>query len=730
MHLRSLTLKYRSHAKRWGWIAAVCLATSTTLSGLDLDPILVGAWLPHPSDHAQDVVLSGDYAYVAAGGSGLWVIDVSRPDRPWRVGHVDTTGHAQSVFVQGQYAYLAQSHSQSGLNDVLVVIDVADPTNPRQVGSFSRSSSEGNGHDVEVAGDFAYLADGAEGLQIIDVTDPTRPKGVVNVLTAGSVTGLAVAGDYVYLAASAQLITIKISPPTQPQWLGDYPLPEWLDDVAVLGNYAYVAIKGPGNNHRLGVMDLNDPASPTLLREYLVALFGIGGWNERITAVDNRVFLNGAVVDVTDPLNPRKISYLRGQGFTAAGDYVYVAAGEAGLKIFNLANPANPQRLGSVEELGNAVRVEEVAPAGDFAVAACITPVHLVSELHVIDTRDPAAFVPLGMTTLDGQVRAIAISGGHAYVTGYSVGLQVFDLQNPASPRKAGYCPLEGERWRIRIAGDYAYLRGRDDGPLSIIDIRNPSAPRRVGQWSSLDADSDNGGMVLVGDRLYLEIWRGMLVLDIANPLQPTLLARYDAGNRCFGVAIAGDYAYLATEAGLEVIDISDPGNPRWTAAAPLRDGESLINWWPGQGADVVVAGHYVYVSSPYSASPGLHVFDVRDPANPKRVGGNSGPSLIYRLTLDGGRLYAGGTVGYGSAVLVFDLYRPPLRLDPPESLGADGWRLRLWGAPGQPLRLQRSLDLHIWEDWQSTTGTDLPQEFIDDHAGSRPRQFYRAVSP
>jgi hypothetical protein len=479
--------------------------------------------------------------------------------------------------------------------------------------------------------------------------------------------------------------------------------------VAVLGDYAYVASS---------IFDLSNPASPALVSSF-------GWYFSRITAVDNRVFVNGAVVDVTDPLNPRKVCSLSGQGFTAAGDYVYVTAGEAGLKIFNLANPANPQRLGSVEELGNTVRVEEVAPAGDFAVAACIasdsTSDLLVSELHVIDTRDPAALVPLGMTTLDGIVRAIAISGGHAYVTGDSSfgGLHVFDLQNPASPRKVGYCPLEGQRWRIRIAGDYAYLRGRYSGPLSIIDIRNPSAPREIGQWSSLDAYSMNAGMVFVGDRLYLEVSRGMLVLDLANPLQPTLLAQYDAGNRCFGVAIAGDYAYLATEAGLEAIDISDPANPRWTAVAPpALDEEDVV---------VAVAGHYVYVSSPYF---GLHVFDVRDPANPKRVGGNSGPSLMRRLAIHGGRLYAGGTVGYGSAVLVFDLYRPPLRLDPPESLGADGWRLRLWGAPGQPLRLQRSLDLHIWEDWQSTTGTDLPQEFIDDHAGSRPRQFYRAVSP
>jgi hypothetical protein len=56
---------------------------------------------------AEGVYVSGNYAYVADGGAGLRVIDVSNPANPREVGFFDTPGFAEDVYVSGNYAYVA-----------------------------------------------------------------------------------------------------------------------------------------------------------------------------------------------------------------------------------------------------------------------------------------------------------------------------------------------------------------------------------------------------------------------------------------------------------------------------------------------------------------------------------------------------------------------------------------------------------------------------------------------
>ncbi len=55
------------------------------------------------------MAVTGNYAYVADGLSGLRIIDVSVPSAPAEVGFYDTSGTAFGVAVAGNYAYVADS---------------------------------------------------------------------------------------------------------------------------------------------------------------------------------------------------------------------------------------------------------------------------------------------------------------------------------------------------------------------------------------------------------------------------------------------------------------------------------------------------------------------------------------------------------------------------------------------------------------------------------------------
>ena len=79
-------------------LLALCLAAGLTAAHAaspSLQPLVQGKW--PSSGNARGVAVSGNYAYVADGGAGLQVIDVSNPANCVRVGGYNTSGNASDV---------------------------------------------------------------------------------------------------------------------------------------------------------------------------------------------------------------------------------------------------------------------------------------------------------------------------------------------------------------------------------------------------------------------------------------------------------------------------------------------------------------------------------------------------------------------------------------------------------------------------------------------------------
>jgi hypothetical protein len=262
--------------------------------------------------------VSGDYAYVAAYDAGLWVIGISNPANPKRVGGYPTHGRALDVAVSGQYAFLVESGWYSnGIDHAagLRVIDISDPASPSQVGSYEIDGyGVGESGDcVAVSGHFAYLVaqrreDGRYDLQVIDISDVINPRPVSRCdIPWGYGSHLAIAGNYVYVVCvggdtSRWLEIIDVSDPANPRHVGGCDTCACATAVAVAGRYAYVVSSSDG----LQVIDISDPANPRRV-----------GGNSTFTGARWPVTLN----------------------VTVSGDKVYVAAGEDGLIILNTYQP-------------------------------------------------------------------------------------------------------------------------------------------------------------------------------------------------------------------------------------------------------------------------------------------------------------------------------------------------------------------------------------------------------
>jgi len=126
----------------------------------------------------------------------------------------------------------------------LRVIDVSNPEDPSEVGFYD---TPGNAQGVAVTGDYAYVADACEGLRVVDVSDPEDPSEVGFYDTPAVALDVTVAGGYAYVADRWEgLRVVDVSDPENPSGVGLYDTPGDTWRVAVAGFNTYVADWGGG----------------------------------------------------------------------------------------------------------------------------------------------------------------------------------------------------------------------------------------------------------------------------------------------------------------------------------------------------------------------------------------------------------------------------------------------------------------------------------------------------
>ncbi len=159
---------------------------------------------------------------------------------------------------------------------------------------------------VAYSGGYAYFGNGSL-LMVADVSAPASPTVTGSVvIPGGSVEDVAVAGNYAYVAADAVgLRIIDISNPNAPSEVGYYDASLNISDaVAISGNYAYV-----GDASKLEIIDVSNPSTPVKVGEYDAA-----HWIEDVVV---------------------------------AGNYAYLAERSYGLSVIDISNPTTPTEVGS-----------------------------------------------------------------------------------------------------------------------------------------------------------------------------------------------------------------------------------------------------------------------------------------------------------------------------------------------------------------------------------------------
>ena len=151
------------------------------------------------------VALSGNLAYVA--GGGLWIVDISDPRNPAKVGEYDDPGVGQppqppsfnDVTIAGNFVYAI---GQGNAGAFIRIVDISDPRRPTARGSLVvPPGATGWGPSMAVAGNILYVADGGAGLLAVDVRNPDQPSLAGRLSLSGNAWSVVADSRYVYVGA-------------------------------------------------------------------------------------------------------------------------------------------------------------------------------------------------------------------------------------------------------------------------------------------------------------------------------------------------------------------------------------------------------------------------------------------------------------------------------------------------------------------------------------------------
>ena len=219
------------------------------------------------SGQLPGLAISGSYAYVGAGTSGLHVVDLHDPARP----RLATTlaRDAYEVAVQGNLACV------SALSGAVTLVNITDPTDPKAVGGINGNWSA---RDMQVLGNYLYIASSSfpapSALLIYDIADPANPIFVGSLSTGSdSPRHVEVSGSYAYLGVGTLqgvLMVVDVSNPASPELVSDLAFPAYFYDMTRSGDHILVTLPFiPGGGLRS--IDVSNPGQPRVDGEYVMS---------------------------------------------------------------------------------------------------------------------------------------------------------------------------------------------------------------------------------------------------------------------------------------------------------------------------------------------------------------------------------------------------------------------------------------------------------------------------
>jgi hypothetical protein len=269
------------------------------------------------------------------------------------------------------------------------------------------------------------------------------------------------------------------------------------------------------------------------------------------------------------------------------GEYAYVAAGEGGLRVYDIAQ---------IDQKGFSERITTapVSPFGQklYLKTRYATAVAAPSTLAV----DPARW----RMTSEGKM----VSPDEARA------LPPEKLLNEEQPmhRLYGYLYVVDKFEGLIVVNAATLL---DGDPLNNYLRRQlDTAKYPNGAFNPVGALSGANNITIAGRYAYITTDRELVIVDLDDPLNPRIVKRIGAPafNQPKAIAIQFRYGFVADLDGLKVLDVSDPEKAQVINGAFVK---------ASRANDVYIARTYAYVAA---LNNGIVIVDVKNPEKPLAI--------------------------------------------------------------------------------------------------------------
>jgi hypothetical protein len=566
---------------------------------------------------AGGIVKVDTILYVLSTHHGLEIFSIANLASPRKLGEYLLTSWNNDLAVKDSFAYTV------GLDDSVHVIAIGDPSQCREVAVYGPVSDYTDGCCIQ--GNVLYVAAQSAGLIALDISDPYHPS-VLGTLPGLACVKLVVDSNYAYLGGGGcGVLVVSIANPRAMNVVGQL-RSDSTGALCKCGFLVYtVYCPNAGYAVQFSVVDVSQPSRPTLVSDTTVvgwggAVTGVGLFGYAYTADDWGGF---HVIDVRDPIHPVVDSVLFRADETAglAVSHGYALLAECmspAVPILDVHSPSVPREVGVWD-------TSAVYPENDCAILAHDTFAYACGlSLRTINFSDPAhpflsarpTFIDrdvLDMSAMDsllfvgedGEFTVFDISdpthlratdsfslgmqgvsdveadGNRVYVSIPYSALRIYDCANPDSLRLVGQIYGDHNQYVFASAErDSVLYAGVNGVGIVAYDVADPSNPYVIGEdtnWTVLNFSD----VALWGDKLVVESWGYIRVLDVSDPTNMREVGHYQPIGGLTGVAVDSSYIYVSCfDGGLSILELLPSGvaeNTVNSGCASLRGSPSIV---------------------------------------------------------------------------------------------------------------------------------------------------------
>lgn len=212
----------------------------------------------------------------------------------------------------------------------------------------------------------------------------------------------------------------------------------------------------------------------------------------------------------------------------------------------------------------------------------------------------------------------------------------------------------------IDVAGSYAYVSNDSkNGQLQIIDVSDINNPILKTTMNVVPGGTDintvGTKVFYYNKKIYLglkkNIYAEFYVIDVENPLSPTLTGGYELNASVNSINVKDDYAYIANPNAEEITVVNI--NENSSKFMQRVDGFDAPGG-SGNGKSIRIIGNKLYLGRTVGNIE-FYILDITDPKNPSILGSNNVNSSINDLVVAGDYAYL-ATGESGSEFQILDI--------------------------------------------------------------------------